>query len=350
MRFLTGIDVANVFTATDKRKEKVMRYIRNEAGRRREKVDAETFGGLIRLCRDAEMDLEVDAPHDVVVLPGFVVDRANKEVALVLSTPHLLRNLLKLPTQTLMFDATYRILYQSYPILIYATMDLQNKMHIVAVGLVNTESSRHMKATLSAVLDAATAAGGNNVRTILTSSMTDNCAAGYQAIEEHMQVESPGVCYFHLKKAIRNRKFKVQSNRALFLFDVDKVASATIHGIHDEMLSRLKEKWKDAEPEVVEWIFRYWLHDNKRFWFTDPFSVRSNSGIEGVNRAFKEDCTQRAVLPINRFLPYLSEYLITKSRMDCELHECVKLDKEDWNKAQALQMGKLRGARAHCVK
>jgi len=40
---------------------------------------------------------------------------------------------------------------------------------------------------------------------------------------------------------------------------------------------------------------------------------------------------------------YLSEYLITKSRMDCEFHECVKLDKEDWNKAQALQMGKLRG-------
>lgn len=271
------------------------------------------------------MDLEVDEPHDVIVLPGFVVDRVKKEVALVLSTPHPLRNLSKLETQTLMFDGTYRITYQSYPILIFATKDLQNKMHFAAVGLVNTESKRCMKATLSSVLDAATAACGKNVRTVLTSSMTDNCDAGYQAVEEHMQVNEPGVCYYHLKQAINKRKFKVQKNRALFSLDVDKVASATIHGIHDEMLNRLEEKWKIAEPEVVEWLFTHWLDGDKRCWFTEPFSARSNSCIEGVNRSFKEDCTQCSVLPINRFIPYLTEYLITKSRMDCEFHNCVRL-------------------------
>ena len=78
--------------------------------------------------------------------------------------------------------------------------------------------------------------------------------------------------------------------------------------------------------------------------------TRANSGMEGMNLAFKEECTQRAVLPVREFVPELTTWLASRSIMDCEFAERVEIDKSDWNAAQPLTMDRLKGARVHHVK
>lgn len=98
------------------------------------------------------------------------------------------------------------------------------------------------------------------------------------------------------------------------------------------MLELLRDKWKGREPENVDWLFDYWAN-GKRFWFDKPLGVRANSGMEGVNHAFKLTCTQRQILPVDEFIPLMTAWLAERSIMDCELHESVELVKRDWNDA-----------------
>lgn len=65
--------------------------------------------------------------------------------------------------------------------------------------------------------------------------------------------------------------------------------------------------------------------------------------MEGMNLAFKEECTQRAVLPVREFVPELTTWLASRSIMDCEFAERVEIDKSDWNAAQPLTMDRLKG-------
>ena len=256
-----GVDTVNLFKATKERKEKVLRYIRNEKTKRRPKVEAHTVGGLLTLCTEGELDLELHNIHDPCILGGHFVDKNSKELAITWSTRHLLANAAKLDNATLMFDGTYRIIFQDFVLIIYGVKDDRNCMHVVAVTMVNSENNRCMDASLSSVLDAVTLVSGKNAKTLLTSSMIDNSTPSFNAIGKNMTLTGlPGVCYFHLQQAINKHAFKKQKHREPFKRDVSKVANATIPGIHDEMLDLLRDKWKELEPDVADWFFDYWAN------------------------------------------------------------------------------------------
>lgn len=142
--------------------------------------------------------------------------------------------------------------------------------------------------------------------------MNDNSAAIQKANAMCLKsVEYPGVCLWHLLKAVQANSDKFSSQEICndFVSDLRQIADATVDRLPDVLLEMLLRKYTNSETQAMNWFSREWGGDMHNFSLPMPLGLRVNSYAEDVNGQFKRECTDRTVCASDKFIAQLSAWL-----------------------------------------
>ena len=127
---------------------------------------------------------------------------------------------------------------------------------------------------------------------------------------------------------------------------VRAIAAVTVTDLHDTLIEKLLEDFAD-EPEAMDWFKEYWCGERGYWYLLTIFGVRSNSGMEALNRAFKAHFNNRTVIASDKLLSTLLKYIEQYSMQDPVFHTKIMLDKPAWIEAQKLLVDEFEGKRTY---
>lgn len=343
-----GIDTVKEFKMIDRGKQ-VMGFLTRERAKIRKTILATTWGHFTTMATDHVVGHQAMlrmGDHEVVVLPGYVVDQESDQIAITFSTKHLLRNLDRWDLTTLCQDGTFKIVCNGNVLYFITTKDARNQLHIVSASIIRSEKSASIETVLKNTLMAASVVCGTNVARTIEQSMNDNSGAIQKANAMCLKsVEYPGVCLWHLKLAVQanSHKFSSQDICNEFKADIRQIADATVDRLPDVLLEKLLIKYTDSETDAMQWFAREWGGDAHNFSYPMPLGLRANSRAEDCNGQFKRECTHRKVCANDKFMDELKTWLQQRSQNDAEFHTTVELTRKDWDEAQNKSKGNFEG-------
>jgi hypothetical protein len=223
-----------------------------------------------------------------------------QELKIVVSTRRLLENMKK--SCMVQTDATYKVIWQGYPVMLVGTSDKSRTFHPFAVAVCNNESA----SDFAFIFDALRTYDLDWHPDVLLADASQAITAGYTQVFGAPVLRI--MCYFHVLKNLEtylkplpryhqtNLKSDIRSLQVCWNADVFKKAS-----------SLFVKKWaKEKDPRVKDFITYFteqWLSKNCS-WY-EGFAVdypTTNNGIEGTNAVMKAEHTLRERLPVGQFL------------------------------------------------
>jgi hypothetical protein len=188
------------------------------------------------------------ADDELFVLPKFVVPEALSYKDFVTIPPRIVcsfstRKLLENAVQKDLFgssliciDGTYNLVANSWPVLVFGTVDIQHRFRLIAVALASSEDETCFKAAMESVSAGITQCfPGNELAAEFT--MQDGSKAIYNATQQVLKPKIILSCWFHVKQAVVKRKheFRSQENYELFIRDLDSLQASVPH-LHHVMI------------------------------------------------------------------------------------------------------------------
>ena len=130
-----------------------------------------------------------------------------------------------------------------------------------------------------------------------------------------------GNCLWHFLQALLTHRsqFKDPARYVEFVACLRAIAAVTVAGLHDTLIEKLLEDFAD-EPEAMDWFKEYWCGERGYWYLLTIFGVRSNSGMEALNRVFKSHFNNRTVIVADKLPPTLFQY--------------IKIYRDTWNSTE----------------
>ncbi|GBM65566.1 hypothetical protein AVEN_169848-1 [Araneus ventricosus] len=224
------------------------------------KVKQEKFGPPTISVKDvfnwcnARMDVPVEEDTPFVLGVNVEVDDGDKrDLKIVISTKRLLRLMIK--TEGVQTDATYKLIWQGYPVLIVGSSDMNQTFHPFAMAF-------HVVKNIDGKL-----------------------------------------CGIQDKDEIRN------DIECLHLCPDDE----TFNIVSELFLKKWKEKNDVNITTFTEYCKSVWLTSN-RYWYIGSrnYFPITNNGLEATNAVIKKEHTFRERLPVGQFLEVLENAIVKK--------------------------------------
>ena len=219
-----------------------------------------------------------DEKHTVGVLPGWTasadedVHSEASEISFVLTTKNLLQNAKRQARGQLVSfvdaDHTYNLCSNGYPVTVVGTVDSQHRFKLIAMAVSRREDESAIVRVLESIKTA--------IKDLLHFdwapgySMTDRCNAVLNAVEAVFPGIPKGICYFHVKKALKDNKaqFTSTENYKKFEADCSKVAKLSTQQEFSAALELLHKKWRNREKVTVSWFWKEWCAAKYATWFS----------------------------------------------------------------------------------
>lgn len=232
------------------------------------------------------------------------------------STPRLLE--LLSPAHTICIDATYKLNWQGFPLMVLGTVDRAKRFHPFAYACCSHEKQEDYKFVFQSIKDA--------IKTHLKRNFQPNklIADGADQIrnafyEVFASAELDIMCFAHVIRNCRKRPFTSKNNKELILDDIRKIQSAPNRPSFNMMTNLFCEKWEQIESEFVTYFNKEWLgvHCN---WFEGAadYTASTNNAQESHNAVIKRKVTLRRRLPMNQFLVCLRDMTADISKQFAE--------------------------------
>ncbi|KAB0790703.1 hypothetical protein PPYR_14849, partial [Photinus pyralis] len=243
-------------------------------------------------------------------------DFLKQDLKIVLSTKRLLKLLGEV--DKVQADATYKLVWQGYPVLIVGTSDICRKFHPLAVAVCFGEAEADFAFIFQAMKQS------------------------YMNI--HQMIWKPNVLLADASVAITNgfkSVFGTPARRLQCFFHVLKNVDSVIRGItekteigrdlhalqlciDDEVFiiaeNLFLKKWESknvtnhqAIKDFINYFKKTWLGIN-RFWYEGACArfPSTNNGLESINATIKKEHTLRERLPVGQFMEALRTSLVEK--------------------------------------
>ena len=116
-----------------------------------------------------------------------------------------------------------------------------------------------------------------------------------------------GNCLWHFLQALLTQrlKFKDPARHDEFVACVRAIAAVTHTDLHDTLIEKLLEDFAD-EPEAMDWFAEHWCGERGYWYLLTIFGVRSNSGMEALNRALKKHVNNRTMIASDKLLAHIT--------------------------------------------
>lgn len=237
----------------------------------------------------------------------------------VLTTKRLLRNALN--AKILHADSTYKTNWMGMPLHVFGVTDNHRVFHLIAMAFSTKEDRPHFEFCFKTIKEGILKLFDEEIR--FPAFMSDACQALKNAYRAQFPDSLELVCYFHVKKAVKQRKFEKQTNRDLFMADLTQIHLCASLEIFEIATSLFLKKWQKEEKDVVDYFKKQWLSNSNKHWFAGamPLTPSTNNGLESTNLRLKNDCDLRARAKINVFK---NKILSALKMFSCEYKDEIK--------------------------
>ncbi|KAK7601130.1 hypothetical protein V9T40_008571 [Parthenolecanium corni] len=261
-------------------------------------------------------EAHVQRPDDLdqpFVLSHYVLAESNnveeQDLKVLMSTRRLL-NILP-TTDMVQIDATYKLNWQGYPVMVVGTSDRNNVFHPIAMAVCKGETANDFAFIFKALHN-------YNLEwqpSILLADCSEAITNGFKQVFGEPRVRI--MCFFHVLKNIE-KYFKVITKKKTCTQLKDDIQS--LQGCKDEQtFQKAAElflgKWATTNDrhvkDFVDYFNEQWLSKNSK-WFEGAAVgyPSTNNGKESTNAVIKREHTLRERLPVGQFLNSVMELLM----------------------------------------
>lgn len=246
---------------------------------------------------------DVDEPY---VLASYIEAESSnpdeQDLKLVISSRRLLSLMKRSPlTQT---DATYKLMWQGYPVLMVGTTDADHVFHPFALAVTKGETEEDFAFIFGALHEA-------DLEWTPTYLLADGSGAitnGFRSVFPHDFIRL--MCFFHVKKRVEShlRSLPKDGSRERLLADINTLQTCESSDQFQKVTKLFLNKWKKptSSPCVrhfIEYFEKEWLLGLPNWYEGAAVGFPStNNGIEGTNAVIKGEGTLRERLPLGQFL------------------------------------------------
>lgn len=220
-----------------------------------------------------------------------------------ITTPHLLEMLSKV--DTICIDATYKLNWQGFPLIILGTVDRLKRFHPMVYACSSHEATEDYAFVFKSAKNGVASYFPQNSwapKKLIADGADQIRNAFYQVFEDCAEIDI--MCFAHVIRNLRKRPFASKKNKALIVDDVRKIQLAPNRNIFDMMTELFMEKWRCNEPNFVTYFKTQWLGAHRN-WFegASEYAPSTNNALESHNATIKRRVTFRRRLPLEEFLP-----------------------------------------------
>jgi hypothetical protein len=236
---------------------------------------------------------------------------------IALSTKRLLR--LGAKSQSVHADATYKLIWQGYPVLITGYSDADRKFHPLMLAVTTHETKMDFKFLFSAVIHGVDLATNGDIQFCPTHLISDAAPAiknGF-ALAFGREADKVIMCWAHVIMNVDKQLVKIKNVRVRAVVRED-ICQLQVCPDEDSFLhasALFISKWNMSEEEGVRAFIEYfessWL-DHNATWF-EGFALgfpSTNNGLEATNMAIKRQNTFRDRLELARFLTVVENDIV----------------------------------------
>lgn len=216
------------------------------------------------------------------------------------TTKSLLGNALK--SHLIHADATYKLNWQGFPLLLFGCTDLQRKFHPISFGCCTSETTEDFTFMFNAIKE--------GIRTHYSQAfepkylMADAAAAianGAKAVFVQIPEITVIMCFAHVMANLEKQKVDTMDGKIKkeMLADV-----SSIHRAHDlptyKKAIQLFLKKYEAHVDFCDYMQKTWFN---KYWYQGirHFTPGTNNALEGTNSVIKRDYTYREREPFEQF-------------------------------------------------
>lgn len=187
-------------------------------------------------------------------------------------------------------DATHKIVWENYPVLIVGTSDLHKKFHPFGVAVCTNETTADFEFVFNSLKTGLKEIFDIDYRPkYLISDATRSIHNGFRNVfgDERSVI----MCWFHMKTALTKRMetlIKDKAQRIAFHGDINKLQVAKTVEIFDIAANLFVQKWSLVSDDLMKYFQEEWLSKNRN-WF-EAFARRTpstNNCIESFNNVVK---------------------------------------------------------------
>lgn len=211
-------------------------------------------------------------------------------------------------------DATYKIIWQGFPVLAVGTTDLCRKFHPMGLAVCTTEQQKDYEFIFAAVKQ--------GIHNIFDQEFEPEFLIADAAGAIHngaIKVFGPLIqiimCWFHAHKNISDKVpmyLKELNKQTQFFSDLNQLQVAKTKDIFDIAVKLFMDKWRDESPELVAYFENQWILKNGN-WYEAfaKLTPSTNNAVESNNRVMKDDHTLRERMDLGKFRTAIFEMIST---------------------------------------
>lgn len=244
-------------------------------------------------------------PHDAFVI-NHELEFEKPHFRFVISTKHLISNLML--SSVLHADATYKIIWQGFPVLFVGVTDRDRHFHIVALAVSVTEKTEDFTFLFRAIQIAAKQYNGVAYEPkVLVCDAAKAITNGFTNI--FGSEPCVRMCWAHVKINLQKNtnRCSTKAISQLILQDINMLQLASSLAIFEKAALAFLTKWKN-EKEFCLYMQKEWFDQNSN-WFEGaaPNSPSTNNALEAFNRVVKDCGTFRKRIALGPFLTVASK-------------------------------------------
>lgn len=242
--------------------------------------------------------------NEVFVISYNIDDESTPAFHFAISTKYLI----EISKDASVVHATYKIIWQGFPVFVCGTTDQNQKLHPLCLAVASNEQKEDYKLIFQGLQNKI-----QEIHEITWNPKVLVCDAAKSIQKAFLQVFGDNVvvrmCWAHVKKKIQERVERIINKqlRKDILADVHALHSITRPNIFNAASEAFLQKYKD-QTEFVDYFKEQWLV-KYRNWFlgATPFSPSTNNALKSFNKVIKDSNILRERFPLSRFLEVATE-------------------------------------------
>jgi len=235
-------------------------------------------------------------------------------------------------------DATYKLIWQGFPVLLVGTTDRNRKFHLLGLAVCNNEESDDFQFIFRTLKEAVQKIYNFKlIPKVLVADASHSISNGFKRVFSDEVVIR--MCWAHMRKAVKTKAetLSQKENVNKILTDIDSMQISKDENTFLLAYKLFLKKWKH-EVSFLKYFQKEWHNKNKN-WYegASPGTPSTNNGLESINRVIKDEYTLRERLPLLRFCYLLMEIVESFSKKYennlQEFSDNVSIDLSTWTSA-----------------
>lgn len=252
-------------------------------------------------------------------------------------------------------DATYKLIWQGFPVLLVGPTDKNKKFHPMGVCVTTGEKAVDFEFMFRSLLNASRDILGADLKpNFLICDAAKSIHNGFRSVfgESNNKI----MCWAHARRNVVKQlpKFIRQAKvRNEFMNDLDHLQLARTPSEFDVASTLFVNKWKLVSDDLMAYFSNEWLTRNRN-WFEGfaKFAPSTNNALESFNRVIKDEHTLRERLDISRFRIVMANMIRQWSKeyvhgLNSADFETTRIDLKTWTAGYQFARSNISAVSSH---